>query len=128
MKLNFIPILLVATILASISGCSRKYLFDGIVVDSGGNPIAGAVVLLNPSDWPAKSYDYPDKPPVPGLENVSEADGSFKATWGYAVGVKSFRMVVIKDGFKDNTQIVKADAKGIRVVMEHDITDDENAE
>ena len=117
MKVNFPAILLTAAVLVTVAGCSRLYRFEGTIKDAEGNPISGAMVFLHPSDWPDKEIDHPTSEPVPGSENVSDVDGKFKAFWGNAVGVKSFRMVVVKIGYEDAEQTVAADEKGINVVL-----------
>jgi hypothetical protein len=97
-------------LLAAVSGCSRVYSFDGEIVDGDGTPIAGASVNFYPHDWTHPEFGRAD--------GISEEDGSFKAGWGSAVGVEYFNMVVSKDGYREQVQLVKADAKNLRVVME----------
>ena len=120
METRYGALLIVGILLTSLTGCSRLYQFEGVVVDGDGNPISAALVCLRPHDWPARSIRRPASPRKLGAPNTSDNDGTFEATWGNAVGVEFFTMAVIKDGFKDNTQTVPADAKDIRVAMERE--------
>ena len=101
---------MLALLLAVISGCSRNYSFDGEIVDGDGKPIAAASINFYPHEWKRKEFGRAD--------GVSAEDGTFKADWGSAVGVKFFHMVVSKDGYREQIQLVEADAKKLRVVME----------
>ena len=101
-----------ALLVVSLPGCSRVYLFDGIVVDGGGNPIANATVMLFPHDW---------KRPVQfRADGESGDDGKFDANWGSAVGVDYFRIVIAADGYRETEQLVEADRKNLRIVLERD--------
>lgn len=103
-------LVLVALLLSTVSGCSRIYRFTGTVVDGDGNPISDARIALYPHDWEQPSSDHSD--------GTSNGDGGFEATWGSAVGVEYFRMVVSKEGYKDHLRLVEADAKDLRIVLE----------
>ena len=110
MKPSQMMLVILATVLAAALGCSRGYLFEGIVVDGDGNPIGGATINLYPHDWKRQSFGRPD--------GTSEEDGTFKANWGSAVGIGFFQMVVEKEGFREQQQLVKADAKNLRILLE----------
>lgn len=97
-------------LLATLSGCSRVYNFDGKIVDGDGKGIEGASINFYPHDWTRQEFGR--------ANGTSEADGSFKADWGSAVGVEIFNMVVSKEGYREQVQIVKADARDLRIVME----------
>lgn len=97
-------------LLATLSGCSRVYSVDGKIVDGDGNGIEGASINFYPHDWKRQEFGRAD--------GTSEADGSFKADWGNAVGVELFNMVVSKEGYREQVQLVKADARDLRIVME----------
>lgn len=103
-------VLTLALLPAVISGCSRNYSFDGEIVDGDGKPIAAASINVYPHEWKRKEFGSTD--------GISAEDGTFNADWGNAVGVKFFHMVVSKDGYREQIQLVKADAKKLRVVME----------
>ncbi|MFN7289983.1 MAG: hypothetical protein ACK5YR_21775 [Pirellula sp.] len=107
--LQFVTLVLMM-LLATVSGCSRVYFFDGQIVDGDGRPIVGASVNLYPHDWPRMEFGRAD--------DKSEEDGSFKANWGSAVGIEYFNMIVTKDGYREQVLLVKADTKELRVVME----------
>ena len=72
----------VAILILSLSGCSRLYDFEGIVVDGDGQPISGATIMLYPHDC--------ERPTQFRNDGISGEDGSFVATWGVAVGVDYF--------------------------------------
>ena len=110
MKSPRLVALALVMLLLTVSGCSRIYSFDGQIVDGDGKPIAGASVNFYPHDWKRQEFGRED--------GKSEEDGSFKAGWGSAVGVEYFNMVVMKDGYREQVLLVKADAKNLRVVME----------
>lgn len=97
-------------LLATLSGCSRVYNFDGKIVDGDGNGIEGASINFYPHDWTRQEFGRAD--------GTSKADGSFKADWGSAVGVEIFNIVVSKEGYREQVQLVKADARDLRIVME----------
>jgi len=104
--------LAIMMLLASVTGCSRVYYFEGEIVDGDGAPIAGALVNIYPHDWARQEFGRAD--------GISEEDGSFKAEWGSAVGVEYFNMVVSKDRYREQVQLVRADAKNLRIVMQRD--------
>ena len=110
MRPNFVKLVLLAAVLTTVSGCSRVYLFDGIVVDGDGQPIADATIVVYPHDWKRPSHDLAD--------GISNSDGSFEAIWGSAVGVEYFHMVVTKDGYREHLRLVEADEKELRIVLE----------
>ena len=120
MKSKLVIPLVFATLLATVSGCSRVYLFDGLVVDGDGQPIAGATIIVYPHDWERPSFERSD--------GTSDDDGSFEANWGNAVGVEYFRMVVSKDGYKEHERLVEADARDLRIVMERAVVVDDSTD
>ncbi len=104
--------LVLMVLLALVPGCSQVYRFDGKIVDGDGTPIGGASVNFYPHDWERQGFGRAD--------GISEEDGSFEAVWGSATGVEYFYMVLSKGGYREQVQLVKADAKNLRVVMERD--------
>lgn len=99
-----------ALLLLVLPGCSRLYHFDGVIVDGDGAPIAGATVTLYPHDW--------DRPSQLGGDGESDEDGKFEATWGNAVGVEYFNMVITADGYRESELLVAADRKNLRIVLQ----------
>lgn len=65
-----------------------------------------------PHDWARQEFASED--------GIYEEDDSFIAEWGSAVGVEYFSMVLSKDGYREQVQLVRADAKNLRVVMQRD--------
>lgn len=110
MKPSLIALLVFAMLFAAIPGCSRIYRFEGVIVDGDGNPIGGALINLYPHDWKREEFGRPD--------GTSEADGTFKASWGSAVGIEFFNMVIAKDGYREQEQLVRAGARNLRIVLE----------
>lgn len=110
MKPKLPTLFILATLLATVAGCSRVYIFDGIVVDGDGQPIVDATIIVYPLDWEQPSLDRTD--------GVSDSDGAFEANWGNAVGVEYFRMIVSKDGYREHNRLVEADEKNLRIVLE----------
>jgi hypothetical protein len=110
MKPSFLLLLAFITLLTTVQGCSRIYRFDGTIVDGDGKPIAGASINFYPHDWKRQEFGRED--------GRSEEDGTFKAGWGSAVGVKYFNIVAAKDGYREHVQLITADAKNLRIVLE----------
>lgn len=130
MNLKFTLFVATAVFLTAVSGCSELYHFTGVVVDGDGVPVSGASIFLRPHDWEAPSWDYkPSKPATPGTMNTSDADGTFEACWGSNPSVEFFRMTIVKEGYKTSEQIVVANAKDVRIVLErvNTVFTDENA-
>ena len=104
-------LLILGILLACIAGCSRPYSFSGIVLDGQGVGIGDARIILYPHDQKRPRYNdqYSD--------GKTDSDGTFEAGWCCATGVRFFRIVVSKSGYDDDTRIVSANEKGIRVVL-----------
>jgi hypothetical protein len=120
MKKNPATACMLALLVLAVPGCSRLYDFDGIIVDGDGAPVAGASVTLYPHDW--------ERPTQLGGNGESGDDGKFEATWGNAVGVDYFRIVISADGYRESEQLVEADQKNLRIVLEREakLTDSTN--
>ena len=104
-------LLVLATLFACFAGCGRTYSFSGIVLDGQGVGIVGAKIVLYPHDWKRPVYDDQHN------DEKTKGDGTFEAGWCCATGVKFFRIVVSKSGYDEDTRIVSADEKDIRVVL-----------
>ena len=114
MKPSFPMLIMLAVVLAAVSGCSQLYLFDGIVVDGDGQPIANATIVVYPLGWKRSSQNLGG--------GTSNNDGTFEANWSTAVGVEYFRMIVSKDGYQEHLRLVEADKKNLRIVLERSVS------
>lgn len=68
--------------------------------------------MLYPHDW--------ERPTQRRADGESGDDGKFDASWGSAGGVDYFRLVVSADGYRESEQLVEADRKHLRIVLERE--------
>ncbi len=94
--------------LPCIAGCSRSYLFEGVVVDGQGVGIIGADVIV---------YPYDQERSQSGNDGKTGANGKFEVGWGSIPGVKFFKMEVSKTGYEADKRLVLADEHSIRIVL-----------
>jgi hypothetical protein len=101
-------LLAIGLFLPCIAGCSRSYLFEGVVVDGQGVGIIGADVIV---------YPYDQERSRSGNGVKTGANGKFEVGWGSIPGVKFFKMEVSKAGFDVDKRLVLEDEQGIRIVL-----------
>jgi hypothetical protein len=101
-------LLAIGLFLPCIAGCSRSYLFEGVVVDGQGVGIMGADVIVYPYDQERSQSRNGGK---------TGPNGKFEVGWGSVPGVKFFKMEVSKTGFDVDKRLVLEDEQGIRIVL-----------
>lgn len=101
-------LLAIGLFLPCIAGCSRSYLFEGVVVDGQGVGIMGADVIV---------YPYDQERSQSGNGGKTRANGKFEVGWGSIPGVKFFKMELSKTGYEADKRLVLADERGIRIVL-----------
>ena len=94
--------------LPCIAGCSRSYLFQGVVVDGQGVGIMGADVIVYPNDQERSQSRNGGK---------TGPNGKFEVGWGSIPGVKFFKIEVSKAGYEADKRLVPADEHSIRIVL-----------
>lgn len=110
MKTTPVLLLILTIMFAAVSGCGQIYTIAGVTVDGDGNPIGSASIYLYPHGQ--------ERQPIARPNGTSEDNGAFEAGYGTATGIKFFQIVVSKAGFKDHQQLVEANAKNVRIVLE----------